>query len=297
MNADRVVVAHGDHCVVTTSGGELVRCAVRRRTGRPVCGDWVTWDGKPPSDGVIEGIEPRHNTVTRTDYRGRAKPLAANMDQMVFVCASQPPPDVRLLDRYLVLAASLGLPTLIVVNKADLGDRSGDEIPLAIAESVARHGCAVYNTSATRVTGLASLERALSHRASLLVGQSGVGKSSLINALIPDHSARTAAISTASGQGRHTTTATTLYPLPAGGVLVDAPGVRTLRLGHLDRSSIEAGFPEIASAAVECDYRDCEHGQEPGCAVAAATARGAIDADRLARFRELLAERNRAAPR
>ncbi|MFO7859258.1 MAG: ribosome small subunit-dependent GTPase A [Ectothiorhodospiraceae bacterium] len=297
MSADRVVVAHGDHCVVNTTDGELVRCAVRRRTGRPVCGDWVSWSGTPPSDGVIEGIEARHNTVTRTDYRGRAKPLAANMDQMVFVCAPQPAPDARLLDRYLVLATSLGLPTLVVVNKADLREAAGNGVPAAITESVARHDCAVHSTSATDGTGLSPLAHALGHRASLLVGQSGVGKSSLINALVPDHSARTAAISTASGQGRHTTTATTLYPLPAGGALVDAPGVRTLRLGHLDRAGIEAGFPEIASAAADCDYRDCEHGQEPGCAVAAAAARGTIDAERLARFRELLAERNRAAGR
>lgn len=294
MDQGRVLVTYGTESVVEGTDGTLVRCLTRRRTGRPVCGDRVDWSGNPPGECVIQAIHPRRNTLIRTDYRGHEKPLAANLDQLLFMCATEPPPDARLMDRYLVLAENLEITPMIAVNKQDLVAEAQAAMPETVAEAARRHGSPLHAISATYGHGLEALTRALTGITTLLAGQSGVGKSSLINALVPDRHARTQEISSTSGQGRHTTTATTLYSLPAGGALVDAPGVRTLRLGHLSRESIQQGFPEIAELAERCTYRDCEHGEEPGCAVRSAAAERHISPTRLRNFRELLAERSPA---
>ncbi|MDN3518334.1 ribosome small subunit-dependent GTPase A [Aquisalimonas lutea] len=292
MDQGRVLVTYGTESVVETADGTLVRCLTRRRTGRPVCGDRVDWSGRPPGECVIQAIHPRRNTLIRTDYRGHEKPLAANLDQLLFMCAPEPAPDARLMDRYLVLAESLGITPLIAVNKQDLAADPALAMPGMVTDAASRHGFAVHAVSAASGQGLEALAQALTGMTTLLAGQSGVGKSSLINALVPDRHVRTQEISATSGQGRHTTTATTLYSLPDGGAIVDAPGVRTLRLGHLSRASIQQGFPEIAALAAHCTYRDCEHGDEPGCAVRSAAAEQRISATRLRNFRELLAERS-----
>ncbi len=288
MEQGRVIVSFRSECLVATTTGEMVRCTTRRRTGRAVCGDNVDWSGAP-GQYVIDTIHPRRNTLVRTDYRGRHKPLAANLDQLLIVCAAEPPPDPRLVDRYLVLAATMGLRPLLAMNKSDLG---AARLPAPLEEASRQQDCEIHRISASTGDGLGALTTCLAGSTTLLVGQSGVGKSSLINALVPDRHARTQAISEASGQGRHTTTETTLYPLPAGGELVDSPGVRILRLGHLSREEIESGFAEIARRAEDCDFRDCEHGDEPGCAVRSAMEQGLIHPERLNGFRELLKERN-----
>ncbi len=288
MEQGRVIVSFGAESVVATDSHGLLRCTTRRRTGRTVSGDTVDWSGTPPHQCVIDAIHPRRNTLVRTDYRGREKPLAANLDQLLIVCAPEPEPDPRLVDRYLVLATHLGLQPLLAMNKADL---ARPELPATLREASSRNACPVFHVSAASGDGLDDLTAALAGCTTLLVGQSGVGKSSLINALVPDRQARTQAISEASGQGRHTTTETTMYPLPGGGDLVDSPGVRILRLGHLARDTIQTGFPEIAQQAPHCEFRDCEHGEEPGCAVQTAVSRGDIHPSRLTSFHELLRER------
>ena len=280
----RVVVNFGAESIVADASDALYRCVTRRRTGRAVCGDRVEWRLHTPREGLIERILPRDNTLVRTDYRHRERPLAANLDRLVAVCAAQPEPDIRLLDRYLVLAHSLGVEPVLVINKSDLGA----PVPEHTLIGPRATGCAVHTVSANSGAGLEALRAALSSGTSLLAGQSGVGKSSLINALVPDRNARTQAISEASGQGRHTTTETTLYGLPDGGALIDSPGVRILRLAHLDRATLEGGFAEIAPLAEQCTFRDCEHEGEPGCAVRAAVERGEVAPHRLEGLRELL---------
>lgn len=295
MSDDRpglVVASYGRDCVVETDDGALRRCHLRRRGGRatrPVCGDRVRWRASD-AEGVIERIEPRQSVVERGDFRGRPRPLAANVSRLVIVLAEPPGVDAALLDRYLVLAGELGLGTLIWLNKADALTAPRRRAIDAILQRYRALGETVLSGSAAEGAGLDGLRQAVAGETVILVGQSGVGKSSLVQALVPDLELRTGALSVASGQGRHTTSTTTLHHLPGGGSLIDSPGVRTLRLDHVTPAAITRGFPEISRHTAACRFRDCQHDREPGCAVKAAVARGEIHPERLASWRSLLAK-------
>ncbi len=286
-----VTIAHGGECVVEAPGGELIRCGLRRRGGaRPVCGDRVAWRRTAPGEGVIECVEPRRTLIERGDFRGRPRALAANVDRMVVVVADPPGVDPALIDRYLVLARHIGLDAVLWLNKAD---RLEPDAAGALVHALQEYGELVAGTgagSAHRGDGLADLRGFLAGRCGILVGHSGVGKSSLVNALLPDLELRIGELSATSGQGRHTTSATTLFRLPDGGSLIDSPGVRTLRLDHLPTAAVLAGFPEISAQIGHCRFRDCRHQRDAGCAVLAAAGDGRISARRLASFRRLLAE-------
>ncbi len=287
LEPGRVMAGFGAESVVQKKDGALLRCLTRRRTGRAVCGDHVRFHQSTPQEGVIEEILPRRNTLSRTNYRRQERVLAANLDQLLVVIAAEPAPDYALLDRYLVLAAHLQTEAGIVVNKADLPMTAALEERLDLYR---RLDYPVLGTSTKAGHGLDALRRSLVNKTGILVGQSGVGKSSLINQLVPDREARTQALSEASGQGRHTTTETTLYPLPDGGALMDSPGIRILRLGHLSREELARGFREFMPYLGHCQFRDCMHLDEPGCAVREAVARGLVDARRVQSFHLLLQE-------
>lgn len=285
----RVVVGFGAESIVELGNGELLRCKTRRRTGRAVCGDQVRFRQSTPQEGVIEEILPRRNQLSRTNYRGQERVLAANIDLLAVVIAPKPDPDFTLVDRYLVLAEHLEARACLVQNKADLPGASEADLQDRL-DGYRQLDYPVLGTSAATGAGVGSLAAALSGGTGILVGQSGVGKSSLINQLVPDRQARTQALSHASGQGRHTTTETTLYPLSGGGALIDSPGIRILRLAHLSPGDIANGFRELRPYAGQCQFRDCTHREEPGCAVRPAVARGDIDPRRLANFHLLLEE-------
>ncbi|MEX0732914.1 MAG: ribosome small subunit-dependent GTPase A [Aquisalimonadaceae bacterium] len=286
-----VVVGYGAESIVQADDGSLHRCVIRRRTGRPVCGDRVEWTQGAGKSGTIEQILPRHNELARTNYRGQARILAANLDCLMIVLAPQPAPDRELIDRYLVLAHSLRMDPLLVINKHDLlaaSERSGLESGMLAPWVNLDYSC-VWTSTKTD-TGLDSLKQWLGDRVGILVGQSGVGKSSLINALLPERNARTQALSEASGQGRHTTTETTLYPLQDQGALVDSPGIRILRLGHLSSEIIANGYRDFHPYRDHCQYRNCTHRNEPDCAVREAVDKGRIHPLRFASYHALLAE-------
>jgi ribosome biogenesis GTPase len=202
---------------------------------------------------------------------------------VLVVVAPEPAPDAVLVDRYLVMVEQAGLDAAIVANKVDLGD-SGEAGLLA---GFIDAGYPLYSCSARSGTGLDDLRDKTADRVTLLVGQSGVGKSSLLNALVPDLELQTGELSTATGEGRHTTTATTRYRLPGGGALVDSPGVREFWLPHMAGSDLAAGFREIRQHAGECRFRDCAHLKEPDCAVLAALAAGRISERRYNSYRQL----------
>lgn len=284
----QVVARHGRNLVVATDGDTLVHCLFRANLDDVVCGDQVIWQLTGAGEGVVTAVQPRRSVLSRPDYSGRDKPIAANVTQLVVVVAPRPEPSGYLLDQYLVAAELAGMRALITLNKSDLLDAAG---LAAFRERFAPYpliGYPLVPVSAKREHGLDPLLAHLRAETSILVGQSGVGKSSLINALIPDQDAQVGRLSVGTGQGRHTTSTATLYRLPSGGELIDSPGVRSFRLGRIDRQQLEQGFRDFQPYLGHCGFRNCHHDSEPDCAILAAVAAGKIHPARLETFRSLV---------
>jgi ribosome biogenesis GTPase len=284
----RVVASHGRDAVVADTSYGRVHCRLQGRRLSVVCGDRVRWMRTPTEggDGVIVEVMPRVNCLARIDSRGMPEPVAANLSQLVAVLAPVPAPDLGLCDRYLAAAEWNGLAACIVANKSDLP--GGVELVAALAD-YARLGYPVVPASKRTPGGVDALRSRLAEATSVLVGQSGVGKSSLTNALVPGVEAAVADVSRASETGRHTTSTASLYALPSGGELIDSPGVRDIAPPLPAPRAVAGGFREIADGASGCRFRDCLHRAEPGCAVAARAAAGAIAPRRLESYRGLLA--------
>jgi ribosome biogenesis GTPase len=279
----RVVVRHGQNLYVADEAGALHHCLFRQNLGEVVCGDRVVWQ-PTGSGGVVTARMDRSSTLSRPDYAGRDKAIAANITQVVVVVAARPEPNEYLVDQYLVAAELIGVAALIALNKIDLVDGAERDALLDRLAPYPTIGYPLATVSAKRAQGLAPLTERLRGHTSILVGQSGVGKSSLVNALLPDREAQTGRLSDTTGHGRHTTSAATLYQLPGGGELIDSPGVRSFRLGRLDRQQLEQGFREFRDHVGRCQFRDCSHAHEPGCAIRDAVDAGKIHAGRLANF-------------
>ena len=277
----RVVAAYGRR-VIVAADDQRHDALIKGRRLRPVCGDRVTWRLQPDDTAVVTGIQPRTTQLVRPDMRGRSEVLAANVTQLAVVIAPRPAADAFLVDRYLVAARLMGAEGLLVVNKADLGE------PAIDTSEFANVGYRVIRTSAHEGLGLEQLTAALREHTSILVGQSGVGKSSLLNALIPGLDARTRSVSAASGEGRHTTTASVLHALPDGGEVIDSPGVRDYAPPPIEARELARGFVEFAEPAQHCRFADCRHLAEPGCAVKEAVASGKISRRRYNSYRHLI---------
>ena len=295
----QVLVAYGGHGVVETREQGAVPVLFRRAVGRPCCGDRVRL--APTADGaqVVEEILPRDNAFLRADARGRPQRVAANLDQVLVIVANRPLPSRDLLDRYLVATHSLGITPVIVNNKVDLprDESAPGAATLARLNAYRALGYEVARTSCKGPPGVAELEPRVAGRTSILVGQSGVGKSSLINRLVPDRAVQTGALSRVTGKGTHTTTTTMLYRLPGGGSLIDSPGVWEFGLWRLEPEQIAAGFREFAPWLGACRFNDCRHDSEPGCAVKAAVAAGDIADWRYAAYLRLLKQNDAAVAR
>lgn len=292
-----VLVAYGSHGVVRVDSGEPLPCLFRRRVGRPCCGDRVLIAPADDTAWVAEKILERDNQFMRADQRGRPHVVAANLDRVVIVLATAPLPSRDLLDRYLVAVHSLEITPVIVVNKAELEYNEAD----AGAKTFARLadyralGYSVISTSCKTDPGVEILRPLLGGLTSVLVGQSGVGKSSIIRQLIPDLEIQTGALSRVTGKGTHTTTTTIRYDLPDGGHLIDSPGVWEYGLWRLDNQSIADGFPEFSPWRGQCRFNDCLHRTEPGCSIQDAVEAGRISDWRYASYLRLL-EQNQSAP-
>ena len=275
----RVIAAFSRRFIVETADGPLP-CLVKGRHLRVVCGDRVVFrtDGK---SGVIEDILPRTNLFHRSDAF-RSKPIAANVTQIAVVVAARPSFSLELVQRCILAAEAAGVASLLVLNKTDLPETALARERLKL---LTRLGYPLVELSAH--SDVAPLLPALRGHTTLMIGQSGMGKSTIINALVPDAAANTAEYSEALDTGRHTTTHTRLYPLSDDTLLIDSPGLQEFALQHVDADALAHAFVEFRPYLGQCRFRDCKHMNEPGCRIIEAVAAGEIDPKRLELFRML----------
>jgi ribosome biogenesis GTPase / thiamine phosphate phosphatase len=285
MVAERTgtVLASYGRGVLVQSDGMTLHCALSGRKQRVVCGDRVVWTYPPSADGPsVLSVAPRRNLIERIDARGRPEPVAANIDRLAIVVAVQPAPDWFLVDRYWAGAVLKDMDGLLIVNKQDLGSR---ELQSEL-DTYRRLDLNCIDTASQTGDGLQRLMESLAGTVTLLVGQSGVGKSSLVNALIPDAAAQTAEL-TRDVEGRHTTTTARWYALGEAAAIIDAPGVRDFAPPATLQRAAERGFIEIHRLGVNCRFNDCRHMEEPGCAVRTAVMAEQIAPRRYESYRRL----------
>ncbi len=292
------VTASGQHAIVTANRGKTVIiedqaqqtfiCNIRQNIDTLVCGDHVIWQQQDETTGVVLALEPRTNYLARPDRRGQAKVVAANIDQLMIVSAVKPALNTRLIDRYLVAAELSDITPLIVFNKIDLPDKikmNDFQEQLSIYTEL---GYQVVFTSAKQDKGISDLQSILVDKISVFVGHSGVGKSSIINALLPESPAEVGEISDSTQKGRHTTTLAQLYHLPNGGNLIDSPGIREFGLWQVKLQQAAEGFIEFRPYLRHCRFRDCLHEEEPGCRILEAVKEGKITDMRWDSYRRIM---------
>lgn len=280
-----VIAAYGRQVLVRDAAGSVVEARPQGRKLDIACGDRVTCRRDPHHDEVhVTAIQPRRTAIWRSNLRGRAEIVVANISHLVAVIAPRPAPDYFIVDRYFAAAASSGIASVLVANKVDLGYDEAQRGELAIYEAV---GATTLSCSAATGEGLDALRATLASATAVLVGQSGVGKSSLVNALVPQAAIATAELVRQTGEGRHTTTAARLYDMPSGGRLIDSPGVRDFSpaIDLLEPSTL--GYTDIAWLAPDCRFLDCLHMREPDCAVVAAVASGKLHPRRYESYRRM----------
>ncbi len=294
--AEGVVISRfGMHADVESADGDVHRCNIRRTIRSLVTGDRVVWrPGKAAAEGVavkgiVEAVHERTSVLTRPDFYDGVKPIAANINQIVIVSAILPELSLNIIDRYLVACETLQVEPLIVLNKIDLLDDDGMRFVNEQMDIYRKIGYRVLMVSSRTQDGLKPLEEALTDRISIFAGQSGVGKSSLLNNLLGlQQEILTNDVSDNSGLGQHTTTASRLYHFPHGGDVIDSPGVREFGLWHLEPDQIFNGFVEFLDYLGACKYRDCKHDNDPGCAIRAAVENGEIAETRFANYHHIL---------
>lgn len=265
-------------------GESVTKCVTRGKKGGVACGDRVRFSLTHPGSGVIEDTEPRDNLLYRSD-EFRSKLIAANLDQVLVVVAAVPLFREELLIRCLVACESANIPAHIVLNKTDLPETA------ALADYLKAYEALGYKVVPASALGdISNLEAILKGKTSVLVGASGMGKSSLLNRLVPGADATVGEISQALDAGRHTTTHVRLYTLANGGALIDSPGMQEFGLKHLNQHELMAAFPEIRELLGQCRFHNCRHLKEPGCAVLAAVEAGDILPSRLKAYHSLLKE-------
>jgi ribosome biogenesis GTPase len=277
-----VITRYGQRQLVEDENGIVFQSVSRQNIGFSVAGDKILFQKTKHDDAIVTAIYPRDNELKRQD-----KLIAANIDQLWLVVAIEPHYEFELIDRYLIMAENSNLPIGIIVNKIELSsNKSKTENDFLNYQSL---GYDVHFLSVKKQINLDFFKEQLINKSHIFLGQSGVGKSSLINSLIPDLQLRVNEISSKSKLGKHTTTNTTIYHIPSGGDLIDSPGVREFQLDSLTELEIKSGFKEFRALSNACRFRDCRHINEPNCAVKESLDQGKINPNRYQSYLNILA--------
>ena len=280
-----VISRFGQHADIETADGTVSRCNIRRA----VTSLATEVQSGSSIGGIVIAVHPRKSSLTRPDLYDGVKIIAANIDQILIVSSVLPSFTTQIIDRYLVASEDTDITPIIILNKIDLLDETNrEEIETALTR-YQNIGYQVFRVSSHTGEGVEDLKELLNNSVSVFAGQSGVGKSSLINALMPDAELLIGDVSGNSGLGQHTTTTAKLLHFVSGGDLIDSPGVREFALWHLDAIRVGWCFVEFRDFLGSCKFRDCKHGDDPGCALQQALADGKITQDRFSNYQRIIA--------
>ena len=283
-----LVIGQAGHQLDVETEFGVIRCGRRKNIGAIVTGDKVLLEPVPPTEHVITAVLPRTSLLARPDFRGQMKAIAANLDRIFIVVSIRPELNEGLIDRYLVATETLGITPVLVLNKTDLAD---EEQLSAIRKRISVYaslGYELIESSAKNQHGIDALRNSLHTHTSIMVGQSGVGKSSLVNALLPEANIKTKEISQSTNKGMHTTSASRLYHLPHGGSLIDSPGVREFGLWQVSAEELFNGFIEFRQYQGQCKFSNCQHKTEPQCAILGAIEEKEISEARYESYNRIL---------
>ncbi|WP_028295019.1 small ribosomal subunit biogenesis GTPase RsgA [Oceanobacter kriegii] len=288
------VIAHfGSQVEIEDRERNSYRCFMRANLGPLVTGDMVVFRPGAENDkgirqGVVETRLDRESELSRPNPYNEIKPVAANIDFIVLVVAPEPHAHANLIDRYLVACENCHIEPIILLNKVDLLDDLSRFHLYPLLERYHNLGYQILQVSAKDPDSLGDLKDFLNDRVSVFVGQSGVGKSSLIDTLLPDVELKVGALSENTRKGKHTTTTARLYHFPAGGDLIDSPGIREFGLWHMSEDEVLYGFRELRDLAGHCRFRDCRHESEPGCALIEAVDNDEVTPERFVSYKRIL---------
>lgn len=278
-----LVISHLGQGIAVEVLETIYLCQTRRKLETVTVGDQVMISIASLGQGRIEHLLPRRSLLQRPSKNNKTRPVAANIDSVYIIFAVEPACDFLLIDQYLAICENKNIDAVLVLNKIDLKFEAIEkELHLYQALSYA-----IHKVSAVKNQGIAELKLALNNHITIFTGQSGVGKSSLTNALIPNKHLKTNTVSAITKHGRHTTTAATLYHLPEGGGLIDSPGVAILGLSDLTEKQLAWGFREFQPLLSQCKFNNCRHIRDKGCAVRSAAESEAIAMLRYQRFLKL----------
>lgn len=287
-----VVSHHGRKLVVETEDLQLHHCKLRQNLGDIACGDSVVIQieniSSEKSNAIVIAVNERSNLLEKTGFGGQAKAVAANIGQVVIVCSVEPEPNTYLIDRYLIATENLHANALIVLNKIDLLNDKNKQSIDDLKNVYKNIGYPLIETSVKQNIGISDLKSSLDNTTSILVGLSGVGKSSLVKMLLPETEIRIGETSTASGEGKHTTTVSSLYHLSDGGALIDSPGVRDFTPWNRNKEDIVNGFIELRHYQGYCKFKNCTHTTEPGCSINEALDSNELSRQRVNSFKKMI---------